>query len=283
MINMQKEEIAILRGRIKNYLDNYKDNEKVIITKELLEYLLFEVIEVNINGKWYKVKVPIWSGEFLSKIDLKDIGFQDVLWNYDICVANNSIFIRVLQAIHQIKSTNPVYATPPYEICYADTNAQIDLAESFIFNFGKSSGIQKYDGLISVARCNFSGTNIKVGKGVKAIQFLYSNFAKTKILIPNISRLTLRDTDLSDNDLAHLCIDGLSNHFHGSSFRNSGINVNLDASELESYIEIDEIHFKKLFIKMFNDYFVGCNVNGNYLNYHKDEEYNLRLILKRER
>ena len=105
--------------------------------------------------------------------------------------------------------------------------------------------------------------------------------AKSKISIPNIGRLTIRNSDLSANDLAYLCIDGLSTHFNGTNFRNSGINVNLDISKLESYLEMDEKHFKKLFIAMLNDYFVGCNVNGNYLSEHEDEEQNLRMILKR--
>jgi len=279
--NMQQKEIDILRARIKKYLDTYCNHEKLIVPKELLESLLFEVIEVNIRGKWYKVKIPIWSGDFLSKIDLNEISFQDVLWNYDISISLNGVFGQLIETIHQIKSKKPAYATPPYEICYVDTNAQIDLAESFLFNFGKSSNFQKYDGLISVARCNFSGTNIRIGEEVKAIQFIYSNFAKSGISIPNIEILHLRDTDLSDNDLSHLCINGLSNNFYGTSFRNSCINVNINISELESYIQMDDKHYKKLVITMLNDYFVGCHVNGNHLNYHEDEEYNLRLILKK--
>lgn len=253
--------------------------------KEILECLLFEVIEVNIEGKWYKVKLPIWSGEFLSKVDLKDISFKDVLWNYGICLAANSVFGPLYEAIHQIKSTNQVYTSSPYEICYANTNAQIDLAENFLFNFGKSTCHTKYYGMISVARCNFSGTHVRIGEEVKAIQILDSSFAKSKIFIPNIGigRLAIRNSDLSDNDLVHLCIDGLSNNFYGTNFRNSRINVHLDISKLESYLEMDEKHSKKLFIAMFNDYFVGCNVNGNYLSEHEDKEHNLRLILKRER
>lgn len=279
---MQKKEIDILRERLKKNLETYCDHEKLIVPKEILECLLFEVIEVNIKGKWYKVKVPIWSGEFLSKVDLKDISFKDVLWNYDICIALNSVFDPLTKVIHQIKSTNQVHALSPYEIYYADTNAQIDLAESFLFNFGKSAGIQKYDGLISVAFCNFSGTHIIIGEEVKAIQFLDSSFAKSKISIPNIDRLAIINSDLSANDLAHLCIDGLSDDFYGTNFRNSRISVHLDIATLESYLEVDEKYFKKLFIAMLNDYFVGCNVNGNYLTEHEDKEHNLRLILKRE-
>lgn len=279
---MQKKEIDILRERIKKYLETYCDYEKLTLPKELLECLLFEVIEVKIKGKWYVVRVPIWSGEFLSKVDLKEISFKDVLWNYDICIALNGVFELLTKAILKIRSTNPVYAPFPYEICYANTNAQIDLAESFLFNFGKSAGIQKYDGLISVAHCNFADTYVKIGEEVKAIQFLYSSFSKSKIFIPNIGRLTIRNSDLSENDLSHLCINGLSNHFYGTNFRNSGINISLNPSELESYLEINEELLKKMFITMLNDYFVGCNVNGNYLNSHKDEEDNLKLILRRK-
>lgn len=282
VIIMKKEEIAILREKVKKYLETYCNHEKVIIPKELLEGLLFEVVEVNIKGKWYKVKVPIWSGDFISKIDLKEITFQDVLWNYDICMALNSVFDQLIEIICQIKSTNQAYTNIPYEINYANTNAQIDLSESFLFNFGKSSGIQKYNGLISVARCNFSGTDVKIGEGVKAIQFSYSNFSKSGISIPNIESIHLNDTDLSDNDLSNLYINGLSYHFSGTNFRNSGINISIDISKLESYIKMDDKYFKKLFLTMLNDYFVGCNVNGNYLNSHKEEDYNLKLILKRK-
>lgn len=280
---MQKKEIDTLREKVKKYLETYCDYEKVIVPKELLEHLLFEVVEVNIKGKWYRVKLPIWSGEFLSKIDLKDISFDDVLWNYDICIALNGVFDPLTKAIHQIKSTNPVYASSPYEICYADTNAQINLAESFLFNFGKSAGIQKYEGLISVACCNFLGTHVIIGEEVKAIQFLDSNFSKSSMSIPNISRLTIRNCDLSDNDLTNLYINGLSNQFYGTNFQNSGINISLEPSEVESYLRMDEKYFKNLFITMLNDFFVGCNVNGNCLAHHEDEEHNLKLILKREK
>lgn len=280
---MSKEEIVNLREKIKYYLETYSNHEKLIIPKELLEVLLFEIIEVNIKGKAYKVKVPIWSGEFLSKIDLREVDFKDVLWKYDICVALNSVFDQISNAISQIRSTYPVYTTPPYDICYANTNAQIDLTESFVSNFGKTASIQKHDGLVSVAHCNFSGTDVRIGEETKAIQLLYSSFAKSKISIPNISSMTIRCSDLSDNDLSYLSINGLSNNFYGTNFRNSGININLEPSELESYLKIDDQYFKKLLITMLNNNFIGCNVNGNYLNSHNDEEYNLRLILKREK
>lgn len=276
---MSKKEMYYLREKVKKYLDNYSGNEKVIISKEILEALLFEIVTVRIDGKCYQVKVPVWSGEFLSKVDLGEISFVGVLWNYDICTALNGRFHELTAYIYQMKRTNPFYTAEPFEICYVNTNAQIDLTESFLFNFGITSGVKKYVGLISVARCNFSGTNVRIGdKEVKAIQFFRSSFAGSNIFIPETCHLTFNGTDLSGNNLSHLHIDGLSNDFYDSNFRNSGINIHLDLSALEKYVAIDGIYSKIL--KMLNDYFVGCSVNGICLDYHEDEEYNLSLILK---
>lgn len=281
---MQNREIDILRDRVKKQLDDYHGGERVSIPIELLDHLLFEIVEVKIEGNWYKVKVPVWSGEFLAKIDLSEVSFTDVLWNYDLSLASNFIFRELSYTIQQIKSTIPICSVPPYEICYANTNAQINLTEGFISNYGKVANNTKYNGLISVGKCNFSGTDVRIGEGARAIQFLYSNFVKSGIFIPKpilFRRLYLYCTNLSGIDLKHLSIDGLSNHFYGSNFRNSGIDISLEPSKLESYLDAYELSFKVRFITMLNDYFVGCRVNGIYLDYHDDEEYNLRLILKR--
>lgn len=46
----------------------------------MLEDLLFEIITLN-KEKGIKIKLPIWSGDFLKKIDLSEIDFTDVSWN----------------------------------------------------------------------------------------------------------------------------------------------------------------------------------------------------------
>ena len=277
---MQKEDRVALREEVKRDLLTYSDQGKVIFAKETLENLLFETKTINIHGKWYQVKIPVWFGDFLSKIDLSMIDFSDVLWNYDICMALNNIFGELLSTIAQIRSTIPE-SKPSFEIYYANTNAKINFAESFLTRFGQSSGIQKYYGLVSIAHCNFSGTAVNFGEGVNAIQILNSTLSNCNLRLPNISRLTIMNSDLSNNNLSNLSIDVLSNHFYGTSFKNSGINVYLDPNEMERYLATDEITFKKLFIAMLNDYFAGCSVNGHLLSSHPDEEHNLNLILKK--
>ncbi len=278
---MEKEDRVILRDQIKRYLLTCSDQERINIPKDTLEDILFETETINIEGKWYQVKIPIWSGAFLSKIDLSAIDFSDVLWNYNICVALNNIFGQLLSTIAQIRSDRADRSNYPYEIYYVNTNAKINFAESFLARFGHSSGIPKYDGLVSMSNCNFSGTGLTFGSGIKAIQILNSNLSNSSLTLPNISRLTITNSDLSNNDLSNLSINGLSNQFYGTRFKNTGMSVYLDPNEIESYLAASKSAFKKLFIAMLNDYFVGCIVNGHLLNSHPDKEHNLNLILKR--
>ena len=69
---MDKE---ILKEEIIKKLE--KSKVKLVLDKDLLESLLFE--EVILNGKKYK-KI-VWQGDFLRKIDLSCINFDNVIWN----------------------------------------------------------------------------------------------------------------------------------------------------------------------------------------------------------
>lgn len=55
--------------------------KRVIIDKELLEELIFEPDPDNPQ----EAKIPIWTGTFLSKIDLSGISFDNV--NFNSCLA----------------------------------------------------------------------------------------------------------------------------------------------------------------------------------------------------
>lgn len=65
-----------LRYKIKRLLESDEVKERIKIDKELLEQLIFD--EGNYKGA--RCKVVAWSGSFLSKIDLSEIDFDNVLW-----------------------------------------------------------------------------------------------------------------------------------------------------------------------------------------------------------
>ncbi len=278
---MKKDEIHILREKIVHYLDIYNGPERVKLPIELLETLLFETVEVSIAGKVYRVKIPVWSGMFLSKVDLSEVDFANVLWNDLICIALNGVFTELIDAVREIKGNTPSNDFFPYKVCYANTNAQIDLAQSFLFSCGEEIA-SKYERLISIDSCDFSGTIVKLPE-VGTIQILRSNLARTQFSMPVSPygrKNVINNSDLSDNNLSNIFIDGLDNAFYHTSFRNSGIKVAIDVSRLENYLKFGG-DIKELIIIMFNDYFVGCEVNGVLLEEQTDSEKNLRLVLNK--
>ncbi len=75
--NSRKEE---LRKNILEQLKNVPEGEKIHLDKKLLEDLLFEEIVV-VESKGLTAKLPVWSGEFLRKIDLSEVSFENVSWS----------------------------------------------------------------------------------------------------------------------------------------------------------------------------------------------------------
>ena len=71
-----------LRYKIKRLLESDEVKERIKIDKELLEQLIFD--EGNYKGA--HCKVVAWSGSFLSKIDLSEIDFDNVLWRGEYVV-----------------------------------------------------------------------------------------------------------------------------------------------------------------------------------------------------
>lgn len=100
-----------LRYKIKRLLESDEVKERIKIDKELLEQLIFD--EGNYKGAY--CKVVAWSGSFLSKIDLSEIDFDNVLWRGEYVVD---------------KKDNYVVKSDVLPIILDNTNAKIDFSKS---------------------------------------------------------------------------------------------------------------------------------------------------------
>ena len=78
-MKLNKQGREELRKKIEEQLQNVPEGQRVHLDKELLEELLFETITYNKNTN-EKLKLPVWSGDFLRKIDLSEVSFEDVAW-----------------------------------------------------------------------------------------------------------------------------------------------------------------------------------------------------------
>ena len=100
-----------LRDFIEEKIIDFPENQKLQLDSKILEDLLFETITID-KEKGIILKLPVWSGNFLKKIDLSQVDFSNVSWAIlnsnpnNICSMNiNSITIddRVYERISRIR------------------------------------------------------------------------------------------------------------------------------------------------------------------------------------
>ena len=68
----QKQE---LRKQFEKELKNVPSGSRIQLNEELRE-----IIQQILFDDWHGLKIPVWSGNFLSKLDLSEISFEDVAW-----------------------------------------------------------------------------------------------------------------------------------------------------------------------------------------------------------
>ena len=238
---MTIEEKRKLRKEIEEKISASKTNEKIHINQYELEDLLFDTViekveKVNQYHYHYQENIQkkylVWSGSFLSKIDLSEIEFDDVVWNVD-----DSYYVD-----NNIDSIN-----------MSKTNAKIDFSKSYDYKKNKE---------LNISHCNFKGTNLKKSmsnvKDVNSINIIDSCFAKTKLnfeITPeNIKHLY--NNDFSECDLSKNTIDNefLINN-PNNNFNNSKIKIVADILTDDLYKNIYQY-----------DYLNNCYLNGNVIN-----------------
>ena len=144
---------------------------KIKMPKEDLEDLLFDIITFKGDKKTYVIKLPVWSGPFLEAIDLSEVDFSDVSWNllgrdvYDPFInALTEYYNKRVEYLACIKKIHDSFISfrakfidslklsdnMPFLISFCNTNAQIDLSQSFE---------AKHFGYIGFSSCDFHDFN----------------------------------------------------------------------------------------------------------------------------
>ena len=184
---MELHEKFKLRDEIERKATAVKDGEKLHIDKDVLEQVLFDTYEVAIdrndldNSEKKKAKFVTWSGSFLSKIDLSEVSFEDVIWD-----SNIKSYFKDKKDIDSGMKIN-----------LSNTNAKIDFSKSFS---------SKYNDRLFINGCIFSGTDLSNNK-LENVNIYYSDLSNTNINIDFNSilyRNLIVETNLSNNDFGNL-------------------------------------------------------------------------------
>lgn len=282
-----------IRKEIEHQLKNVPEGQRVHLDKDLLEDLLFEkIIYKKEAGKFFKL--PIWYGDFLSKIDLSEVSFEDVSWNLrrtlnNFCENENNVSKNVDEIMLEIYGINYESETEKdvynkfivhnayvldedEKINYSNTNANIDFKKSWEFKTFKK---------FSIGFCNFSGTDLSnndLDRNCSCIQF--SDISNTKINVSNdVVELLESDliffTNLTELDFSKITIGASYASSLDNNFNKTNLKIENDYPKLINDVKSEQnIHIinileneHKNFIKMINEgIFDGCYIDGKLIS-----------------
>lgn len=178
-MKLNREGKVELRAIIEQKLEGVPDGQRVHIDKDLLEQLLFDTyieelgygVTPDFVGKKVPVKYIVWSGPFLSKIDLSEISFDDVMWSI---IYNIYAYFAPGAEDHYVKAG-------VQKIDLSNTNANIDFSKSFgckyagplvwlymgCCDFSNTDLSNNLIECIDAESCNFSNTGLRVNLNTK--------------------------------------------------------------------------------------------------------------------
>lgn len=225
-------DIKNLRKKIEEMAEYIDDNVTLHLSKDVLEKLLFTEVVYN-KETGATLKLPTWSGEFLRKIDLSEVSFEDVAWSllvpsYDE-VRNDLLDADVLE-----KLMSDYYAPHDYVVDYSMTNANIDFSKSFE---------AKTSGEIRIVNCDFSCCDLSANDMTNFKYASDSKFNFSNLVLPNsdfnMYYCDLRGLNLRNfSDDAYGLISDVGNaRFKNCDLRSTGINVTMPISIELNYVE----------------------------------------------
>lgn len=228
-MKFNKMAINELRDMLEDKLTNVetKEEKRIQFDKELLEVLIFDTYKLD-DG--LTVKVPVWTGDFLSKLDLSEVSFDNVSWDDSI----------VSDHFHNNKVN--------YAIDFGNTNAKIDFSKAY----------WEKDKLKKLCNCNFMGLDLRSSNTDIIELFTGCNFSHALIYIYSSTHLLekFNNCDLFGVNLSPIIIDNATdmlNLLNECNIRGTGINF--DGIDFLGY----ELKIRRA---LSSGDLVGCYING---------------------
>lgn len=241
------------------------DFKRIKLDKELLEDLLFLKTK---DSEDRSIKLPIWSGEFLQKLDLSDIDFEDVSYSilYDMYIDREN---KELDSVYEyIKRVLPNSRHKPM-VYYGNTNANIDFKNSFEY---------KKTGKIKIHGFNFTGTDLSNNDINEEFDIIHGYFKDTNLRISTIRDNSIAVfSDFTGIDLSYYETDlkiliGLSRPFDKCIIRDTGIDITPVYRDMGEYLEefIERYKCRE---------YDGCYINGVYVKSNNELVDNRKKLM----
>lgn len=286
-MKLSEKQKAILRNQIVEQMNNYgryRGEPRAHIDKEILEELLFEKCEytaliskfdydtatISFGTKKLCAKYLVWTGPFLSKIDLSEVSFDDVEWNIDYFDDKE---YQILDGEGIVRN----YYEGIEKIDLSNTNAVIDFDKSFnpkVFELYDITTHGEIDAPeVRVVGCDFSNVNLSNSINKSYCDFTRCIFNGSQINTAPKFLIRYEDCDLSNIDLSNInatvniLFDEDSKNklcFSFTNLTNTGLHINFDPTKQEWALE----DLKDLIM---DGYLEGCYINGNLISVSQNE------------
>lgn len=231
-----------MREEIIKNLEQVPEGQRIHLDKELLEQLLFfpVIIKNNYNlengeknytwdGKFSEdivYKIPVWSGDFLKKIDLSEISFENAMFGnrdlYDSYLSDEqfellkkdmgeeqyrNVFHNLdVTYIHNFSGTNIVLDFNKIEHIQCCDLSNVDLSKSNFHGYAY--------------KCNFANTGVKL------------NFADKELSVEPPEWCDFSNNDFSDQTVHYSFFDCGDMLVDECDFKNTGLNIIYDVPSL---------------------------------------------------
>lgn len=247
------EERNKLRKELEEKLREVPKGERIHIDKEELDSLIFE--QYLIEGENISCKIPVWTGDFLTKLDLSELEFENVSWSIH---EGNPMFDSL-----SYEETQKFNMSASSKIDFSNTNARIDLSQSVE---------AKYYNNLYLVGCNFENVDLSFNdlSHVSDSAIFNCNLKNTGLLFPShLIPYVTEPTVLEGCNLSNLnvsmfhfltTLEGLD-----SNLKNTGLRIEYSGS-YEEWSAIEnyrgETSKEELAASLVSGRLDGCYINN---------------------
>jgi len=272
-----------LRARIEEQLSAVPEGQKIHLEEDLLESLLFDTIVCN-KKTGETVRLPIWSGEFLRKLDLSGISFDNVAWSLITEPGRDTGYDEVFDRETWERFNTLGAYDREQRVNYSGTNAHIDFSKSW----------ETKHGSFDLINCDFSNVDLS-HNDMSRVGCIYNCSLSNSgiVLLPEMFKSNTNrfsNTDFTNVDLSGFTINGRTLvegmdeclFDENCNLSNSGIKITISSEDVapkESGLDdsgVDPNYIKRHLYDMIEaGYLDGCYINGERRELSQDgnEEY----------
>lgn len=267
-MKLNAEGIKELREYILELLETVPEGERIKLDTKLLDDLIFFKGK---NQQGEVIKVPVWTGPFLRKLDLSKLSFKNVFFGigdeiFNFTGKNMKVMMdaETDKRFKKIKYFNVVDYVPPMP-----GNSVVEHMENMIdfsytnikINFNEIYGN-------AIEHTNFSGIDLSASNAFAILWAYKCDFSNTNVNF---------DFSLNDIDLGLNCCDLSFNNFEGQNIEaklfvnnpeicyTNGFNNCVWWGTGINVINLEKDSSKELASLIKNDSLNGCYVNGVYI------------------